>query len=38
MKKETKNKLVNTYWIVIYSLAVIGALGILKYLVYGTVY
>jgi hypothetical protein len=38
MKKETKNKLINAYWITIYSLAVIGALGIIKYLVYGTFY
>lgn len=38
MKKETKNKLINAYWITIYSLAFIGALGVLKYLVYGSFY
>ncbi len=38
MKKETKNKLVNIYWIMVYSLAIIGLLRVLKYLVYGTFY
>ena len=38
MKKETKDKLVTTYWITIYSLAVIGVIGILRYLVYGRFY
>lgn len=38
MKKETKNNLITTYWILIYSLAVIGVLGILRYLVYGRFY
>lgn len=38
MKKETKDKLVTTYWIIIYSLAVIGVIGILRYLVYGRFY
>ena len=38
MKKETKNKLITTYWIVIYSLAVIGVIFILRYLVHGRFY
>ena len=38
MKKKTRQKLVNTYWITIYLLAFIGILGIIKYLVYETFY
>ena len=38
MKKVTKDKLISVYWIVIYSLAVIGVLGLCKYLVYGSFY
>jgi hypothetical protein len=38
MKKETKDKLITSYWIIIYSLAVIGVIGILRYLVYGRFY
>lgn len=38
MKKKTRQKLVNAYWITIYSLALIGLLGIFKYLIYGTFY
>lgn len=38
MKKETKDKLITAYWIIIYSLAVIGTVGILRYLVYGRFY
>lgn len=38
MKKETKDRLVTIYWLVLHGMAVIGLLGLLKYLVYGTIY
>jgi hypothetical protein len=38
MKKETKDKLKITYWIIINSLAIIGILGLLRYMIYGAFY
>jgi hypothetical protein len=38
MKKETKKKLKDIYWILIHSLAFIGLIYLGKYLIYGTIY
>lgn len=38
MKRRTRNKLINIYWIMTYLLALIGLLGIIKYLIYATFY
>ena len=36
MKKETKKGIKNFYWFIIHSLAVVGILGLIRYLVHGT--
>ena len=36
MKKETRKKLIDIYWIVVHTLAFIGLLGLGRYLIYGT--
>lgn len=36
MKKEIKDGLWNFYWFIINSLAIIGLLGLLRYMIYGT--
>jgi hypothetical protein len=38
MKKETKDKLKIIYSIIINSLAIIGLMGLLRYIIYGTLY
>jgi hypothetical protein len=38
MRKETKDKLKIIYWIIINSLAIIGLLGLLRYIIYGALY
>lgn len=38
MKKETKDNLKTTYWIIINSFAIIGLLALLRYMLYGTFY
>jgi len=38
MKKGTRQKLINALWIIIYLLAIIGVIGVLKYIIYGTLY
>jgi len=36
MKKETRKKLMDLYWIIIHVLALTGLLELIRYLTYGT--